>query len=189
MNRRKKKPQQVDYIQLAKEKVSAIDWSHIKHEAKSRWLQLPKLHQRALYILVPVVLLLVLIPFPDTTKEADSVEPIESQRVSVAVNTESLSEQGEPKTQPLQSEQWKEYQVKSGDTLARVFRANNLAMADLKALVNVEGKDKPLSQIKVGQQVRFKVKEDGNLDILQLKDASKSVMFYRNSSGSFTKSK
>lgn len=189
MNRRKKKPQQVDYIQLAKEKVSAIDWTNIKHEVKSRWYQLPKLHQRALYILVPVVLLLLLIPFPETASGTDAVKSVEPQRTSVEVNTQSLSEQGEAKTQPLQSDQWKEYQVKSGDTLAQVFRSNNLPMADLNALVNVEGKDKPLSQIKVGQLVRFKVKEDGNLDILQLKDSSKSVMFYRNSSGSFTKSK
>ena len=186
MNRRKKKSQQVDYIQLAKSKMLAFDWIKFKRNAQNRWNQLPKLHQRTLLILVPIVLLLVLLPFPEVDKQPDVLE---AQRVAVEVNTQSLSEQGEPKIQPLQSEQWKEYQVKSGDTLAQVFRANNLPMVDLNALVKVEGSDKPLSQIKVGQLVRFKIKDDGNLDILQLKSSSKSVMFYRNSSGSFTKSK
>ncbi|GAB2637641.1 LysM-like peptidoglycan-binding domain-containing protein [Vibrio panuliri] len=186
MNRRKKKTQQVDYIQLAKDKVSAIDWMKAKQGLQSRWAQLPKLHQRALMVLVPVVLLLMLIPLPQSEPNTEQVEP---QRVAISVNTQSLSEQGEPKTQPLQSDQWQEYTVKSGDTLAQVFRANDLPMADLNALVKVEGSDKPLSHIKAGQLVRFKIKTDGTLDMLQLEKSSKSVMFFRLSDGGFAQSK
>ncbi|OLQ86709.1 lysine transporter LysM [Vibrio ponticus] len=186
MNRRKKKPQQVDYIQLAKDKLQAIDWTNMKQQLLDRWQQLPKLHQRALMVLVPVVLLLIVIPFPQSQPQQESVE---AKRVAVEVNTQSLSEQGEPKPQPLQSDQWKEYTVKSGDTLAQVFRANNLPMSDLNALVKIESSDKPLSHIKAGQLVRFKINADGSLDMLQLEKATKSVMFFRVSDGGFAQQK
>ena len=72
MNRRKKKPQQVDYIQLAKDKLQAIDWTNMKQQLLDRWQQLPKLHQRALMVLVPVVLLLIVIPFPQSQPQQES---------------------------------------------------------------------------------------------------------------------
>ncbi|GAK85825.1 putative cell envelope opacity-associated protein A [Vibrio ponticus] len=187
MNRRKKKPQQVDYIQLAKDKLQAIDWANLRQQLLGRWQQLPKLHQRALMVLIPVVLLLIVIPFPQSEPQQQPM--VESQRVSVAVNTQSLSEQGEPQVKPLQSDQWKEYTVKSGDTLAQVFRANSLPMADLNALVKIESSDKPLSHIKAGQLVRFKTNADGTLDMLQLEKANKSVMFFRVSDGGFAQQK
>ncbi len=62
-------------------------------------------------------------------------------------------------------------------------------MSDLNALVNVEGNDKPLSQIKAGQLVRFKLAKDGSLDILQLEKSVQSVMFFRLSDGGFGRSK
>ncbi|WP_162062361.1 OapA family protein [Vibrio taketomensis] len=186
MNRRKKKPQKVDYIQLAKDKLEAVDWQSAKQALLSRWGQLPKIHQRALMVLVPIVLVLILIPFPEGTPEQAEIV---SQRVPVAVNTQSLSEQGEVVAPTVKTEQWQEYTVKSGDTLAQVFRTNNLPMSDLNALVRVESSDKPLSHIKAGQLVRFKVTPEGALDVLQLEKASKSVMFFRLSNGGFAQSK
>ena len=84
---------------------------------------------------------------------------------------------------------WQEYEVKSGDTLAKVFRANGLDMSDFNALVRVEGSDKPLSLIKQGQLVRYKLSDDGRLDILQLEKSGQSVMFFRLSDGGFGRSK
>jgi len=189
MNRRKKKTQQVDYVELIKHKWSSIDWKQLKTQAQQKWSTLPKVHQRALMVLVPVVLLLVLIPFPESSSEQEQPEAQATQRVEIAINTQSLSEQGEKKQHELQSEQWQEYQVKSGDTLAQVFRANELPMKDLNALVKVEGSDKPLSNIRAGQLVRFKLAKDGKLDILQLEKSSSSVMFFRLSDGGFGRSK
>ncbi|MDA0149513.1 LysM-like peptidoglycan-binding domain-containing protein [Vibrio sp. LaRot3] len=187
MNRRKKKPQQVDYLELIKQKWSSIDWKQLKSQAQEKWSGLPKPHQRALMVLVPVVLLLALIPFPQSQPEQQQQAP--AQRVEIAINTQSLSEQGEKAQHELQSEQWQEYQVKKGDTLAQVFRANELPMKDLNALVKVEGSDKPLSNIRAGQLVRFKLANDGKLDILQLEKSSSSVMFFRLSDGGFGRSK
>ena len=187
MNRRKKKPKQVDYIELAQQKISQVDWKVMAGYIKSLWFALPKLHQRALMVLVPVVFILFTIPTSESPSVSESVNEVSSskQRVQVDINTTGLSEQ----YSRVKSEAWQEYTVEKGDTLAQVFRNNDLAMADLNALVRVEGNDKPLSQIKAGQRVRFKLAEDGKLDIIQLEKRSKSVMFFRLSDGGFGRSK
>lgn len=191
MNRRKKKPKQVDYIELAQQKISQVDWKVKAGNVKDLWLILPKLHQRALMVLVPVVFILFFVPISESPLVSESVNevPNAKQRVQVDINTTGLSEQNSQQQKGVKSEVWQEYTVEKGDTLAQVFRNNDLAMADLNALVRVEGNDKPLSQIKAGQQVRFKLAEDGKLDILQLEKRSKSVMFFRLSDGGFGRSK
>ncbi|MCW8334615.1 lysine transporter LysM [Vibrio sp. SCSIO 43135] len=186
MNRRKKKQQQVDYVALIQERVKQVDWKKASLELKSLWLSLPKLHQRALMVLVPLVMILLVLPTPKSDVEP-SIKP--NQRVEIDINTQGLSEQKSQATVTAPIESWSEYTVKSGDTLAQVFRANGLPMADLNALVKVEGTDKPLSRIKKGQLVRFKLASDGKLDILQLEKNSGSVMFFRLSDGGFGRSK
>ncbi|EDL52519.1 hypothetical protein VSAK1_01769 [Vibrio mediterranei AK1] len=84
---------------------------------------------------------------------------------------------------------WREYTVKKGDTLAQVFRKNQLSMADLNSLARIEGSDKPLSRIKQGQLIRFKFSPEGNLDILQIERGDQSIMFFRLSDGGFGRSK
>ncbi|MFM2588715.1 LysM-like peptidoglycan-binding domain-containing protein [Vibrio sp. TBV020] len=187
MNRRKKKKQQVDYVELAKQKVHSVNWQELKERVLAKWNMLPKLHQRALMVLVPLLFILLVIPLPEPKAEQEAV--VSSQRVEVNINTRSLSEQKSAQQKSLTSNTWKEYEVKSGDTLAQVFRNNGLAMSDLNALVKVEGSDKPLSRIKQGQLVRFKLEDNGQLDILQLEKNNQSVMFFRLSDGGFGRSK
>lgn len=192
MNRRKKKrQQQVDYVELVKSKLNNIDWQQMKRKAVDKWSLLPKLHQRALLVITPIVVLLLMIPVPDSSsEEAIATSPSNpQQRVEIDINTRSLSEQKSSEQDSLNSKAWQQYEVKSGDTLAQVFRSNGLAMADLNALVKVEGTDKPLSRIKQGQLVRFKLAENGQLDILQLEKNNQSVMFFRLSDGGFGRSK
>ncbi|WCP67391.1 LysM-like peptidoglycan-binding domain-containing protein [Vibrio tubiashii] len=190
MNRRKKKKQQqVDYVELAKAKLNQIDWQQIKQTILDKWNLLPRLHQRALMVLTPLLLVLLVIPIPEAQTETEQAVSSNTQRVEVDINTRSLSEQKSAEQDSLVSKAWNEYEVKSGDTLAQVFRSNGLAMADLNALVKVEGSDKPLSRIKKGQLVRFKLAENGQLDILQLEKSNQSVMFFRLSDGGFGRSK
>ncbi|MDA0119878.1 LysM-like peptidoglycan-binding domain-containing protein [Vibrio sp. T11.5] len=189
MNRRKKKAKQVDYVEIMQQKISQVDWKGLVDQAKRAWSGLPILHRRALMVLVPVVFLLIIFPSAESTSVQQQAEPLVQQRVQVDINTTGLSEQPSQEQENLKSEVWQEYTVKKGDTLAQVFRHNDLAMADLNALVRVEGNDKPLSHIKAGQLVRFKLADDGRLDILQLEKRSKSVMFFRLSDGGFGRSK
>ncbi|MDF2153184.1 LysM-like peptidoglycan-binding domain-containing protein [Vibrio sp. CAU 1672] len=199
MNRRRKKKQQVDYIELIKAKLAAFDWKQPRvkidwrrklEPAVQHWQRLPKFHQRALMILVPVLTILLLIPArtPESTR-GESPSAQETQRVAVQLDATSLSEQSSAQVAVQKSNQWQEYQVKNGDTLAQVFRNNQLSMGDLNALVKIEGRDKPLSQIRQGQLIRFKLTEDGQLDMLQLEKSGNSVMFFRLSDGTFGRNK
>lgn len=189
MNRRHKKKQQTDYLALIQDKWRSIDWQSYLDKVKSLWGQLPKFHQKALIVLVPVVVIIAVIPFPNM---ADSeVEQPANKRVALDINTSSLSEQKSTTKQSsaLERNAWHEYTVQKGDTLSQVFRVNDLPMADLNALVKIEGSDKPLSHIQQGQLIRFKMAEEGKLDILQLEKNGQSVMFFRLSEGGFGRSK
>jgi len=187
MNRRHKKKQKVDYVELVKTRLHAIDVSQMKSKLSHTWNLLPSLHQKLLMVLVPIVAILVILPSPKVTDPVLASVP--SSRVELEINTVGLSEQKSTEQKELKSSQWKEYSVKKGDTLAQVFRNNDLPLSDLNALVKIEGQDKPLSRIKQGQLVRFKLAETGQLDILQLEKSGNSVMFFRLSDGGFGRSK
>ncbi|WP_139685451.1 LysM-like peptidoglycan-binding domain-containing protein [Vibrio tasmaniensis] len=192
MNRRQKKKQKVDHfaelkerLNLVKEKLSSIDIKKMKTSTAQTWVALPKLHQRLLLVLSPIVLILLFVPSSEPNLD---VAPTTS-RVELEINTVGLSEQKNAKSNSSEPSSWQEYLVKQGDTLTQVFRNNDLPLSDLNALVRIEGVDKPLSQIRKGQLVRFKLAETGKLDILQLEKGDTSVMFFRLSDGGFGRSK
>lgn len=194
MNRRQKKKQKVDHLaefkdrlNQVKEKLSSIDINKMKTSTVQAWGSLPKLHQRLLMVISPIVLILLFVPLPEPKVDAAPA----TSRVELEINTVGLSEQQNAKSSSSEpsNNNWQEYLVKQGDTLAQVFRNNDLPLSDLNALVRIEGADKPLSQIRKGQLVRFKLAETGKLDILQLEKGNTSVMFFRLSDGGFGRSK
>lgn len=184
MNRRKKKKQETDYWLVIKERVKQVDLRAAWSSTKALWLGLPKIHRRVLSVLIPLELLLMVVPMPTLVENQQATE----QRIPVNVNRVGLSSQISEENQAPQSKMWHQYIVKNGDTLAEVFRSNSLPMADLNALVRIEGSDQPLSHIKAGQLIRFKMTTKGDLDILQLEKNGQSVMFLRMSDGSFGRS-
>jgi len=190
MNRRVAKRKSESVIELLKNKLNRPQLQARYQQAKSQLARLPKLHQRIIAGLSVGILALMLWPSPTPEAEtAQAPEPINGERKSVELNTASLSEQHNQSVVAPKSDLWQEYIVKSGDTLAQVFRANDLPMADLNALAKIEGSDKPLSRIKQGQLVRFKRNAEGELDILQLEKSGDAVMFFRLSDGGFGRSK
>ncbi|MEZ8168651.1 LysM-like peptidoglycan-binding domain-containing protein [Vibrio tasmaniensis 1F-187] len=192
MNRRQKKKQKVDHLaefkdrlNQVKEKLSSIDLKKMKTSTVQTWGSLPKLHQKLLMVISPIILILLFTPLPEP--KVDNAPA--TSRVELEINTVGLSEQKNAKSNSSELTSWQEYLVKQGDTLAQVFRNNDLPLSDLNALVRIEGADKPLSQIRKGQLVRFKLAETGKLDILQLEKGNTSVMFFRLSDGGFGRSK
>lgn len=194
MNRRQKKKQKVDHLaefkdrlNQVKKNLSSIDIKNMKTSIVHTLGSLPKLHQRLLMVISPIILILLFVPLPEPKVGVAST----TSRVELEINTIGLSEQ--QNTKSISSEpsnnSWQEYLVKQGDTLAQVFRNNDLSLSDLNSLVRIEGADKPLSQIRKGQLVRFKLAETGQLDILQLEKGDTSVMFFRLSDGGFGRSK
>ncbi len=199
MNRRHRKKQQVDHFEQLKQRLSSIDfkrihlslpdWKVVRDNIVSFWQRLPKLHRRALSVLTPLVFILML--WPGDKGDSNKVQTTPNQRVELDLNATSLSEQSStaPAKQSSTTKEWQEYTVKQGDTLAQVFRKNQFSMADLNALAKIEGSDKPLSRIKQGQLIRFKLTEEGALDILQVEKSGQSIMFFRLSDGGFGRSK
>lgn len=218
MNRRRKKQQKTDYVALSKKKYIEIknkcaqfEWQSCKQifnvkkwqwprwnkqAIQARWFDFPKLHRRALMILVPVVFILLILPTP----ELKATSKPNNQRVELDINlpenNERPQEQHRPFSQPRATSTpkpvssastgvWKEYTVKQGDTLAQVFRNINLPMSELNQLVKVEGNGKPLSQIAVGQKIRFKINTAQRLEQLQLAKGSETITFARLSDGHF----
>ncbi|WP_176467547.1 LysM-like peptidoglycan-binding domain-containing protein [Vibrio metoecus] len=188
MNRRHKKPQQTDYLAQVQVYWQQLDWPRYRQQLRELWLRLPLRHRRGLMVLTPTVLVLMVIPLPDK-QEAVNEAASTPKRIEVGMNTQSLSEQRTQAQAELKSSAWQEYVVRQGDTLSQVFRNNELPLTDINALVKVEGSDKPLSQIQAGQLIRFKLAENGQLDILQLERNNQSVMFFRLSDGGFGRSK
>lgn len=191
MNRRVTKRKSVSFVDQIKSKLSDVQWRASLAQVKTQLDRLPKLHQRVIGALSVVILVLLVWPTPTATTEETPTQSITTSdaRKTVALNTQGLSEQHSSTATAPKSDTWQEYTVKAGDTLAQVFRANDLPMADLNALAKIEGADKPLSRIKQGQLVRFKRDEQGQLDILQLEKKQGAVMFFRLSDGGFGRSK
>lgn len=89
-----------------------------------------------------------------------------------------------------QSKDWQRYQVKSGETLANIFRDKSLPLSDLYAVAAIEGKDKPLSQIKPGQWLLYRQAGDGQLQALLIEGKDgESVGFSRNAEGKFVRTR
>lgn len=83
--------------------------------------------------------------------------------------------------------QWRTYQIAPGQTMAQLFRDNNLPPTDVYAMAQVEGSDKALSNLQAGQTVRIRENEDGvviGLSIENEKD-NRQVHFTRQQDGSF----
>ena len=116
------------------------------------------------------------------------LEPVESQ--PIASKPEAKQPEKTVKatsTQPASAD-WQRYQVKSGETLANIFRQHNLPLNDLYAVAAIEGDDKPLSRIKAGQWLRYRQTALGGLDALQIERRnSEPVLFFRRSDGSFVR--
>lgn len=110
-------------------------------------------------------------------KETREVDPVENTtEVKISQPTQSAAK-------------WHDYQIQAGDTLYQVFRKNNLPLTELNKVVKIEGADKPLSNIKKGQLFRFKLNQQGELDILQIERDNQAVMYFRMSDGNFGRSK
>lgn len=124
-------------------------------------------------------------------RDAPSAYEVEVEQEKEKREAEPVKKTEEVKTsQPTQSSaKWHDYQIQAGDTLYQVFRKNNLPLTELNKVVKIEGADKPLSNIKKGQLFRFKLNQQGELDILQIERDNQAIMYFRMSDGNFGRSK
>ncbi|UTV27482.1 LysM-like peptidoglycan-binding domain-containing protein [Photobacterium atrarenae] len=223
--RRSKKKSEFTFPRFSLSQLKALNVNQVKARfaaallpLKNKWAALPRLHRRALAVLIPVVGVLLLLPAkaPQPENQSESVrrevtldlgtpqrqdlppvgqraEPPSPKRperqVAETSNGSSAVGVSSTETSPAKALAWQTYQVKQGETLANIFRDKSLPLGDLYAVAAIEGKDKPLSQIKAGQLLRYKQTAQGDLDVLQIEGRSgEPVMFFRRSDGSFVRS-
>ncbi|MCE0494025.1 LysM-like peptidoglycan-binding domain-containing protein [Vibrio salinus] len=191
-HRRSKESSYSGYFTVLQQKCSEFDFQLSLAGIRNLWDDFPTRHKRILMGLVTFVIVMMFIPLPSVSdqKADDTVTGQQPKRIPLTLNAQDMSNQAEmTEKRAIRSSAWVTYTIKNGDTLSKVFRNNDLSIADLHALVRAEGPDKPLSNIRPGQLIRFKFAKNGQLDILQLEKSDQSVMFFRLSGGGFGRSK
>jgi len=172
---------------ILREKWLKFDLQTTYDYMQTTWSNFPTVHKRVLIGLIPIIFILSIIPIPHSQNMG--IKPTESKRIPLTLMHQNENAQYElQETKAIESSAWITYTIKNGDTLSKVFRHNDLSISDLNALIRIEGSDKPLSNIKPGQLIRFKFSHSGQLDILQLEKGNKSVMYFRLSDGGFGRS-
>jgi len=162
--------------------------SHIWHlPDRMRWMEpLPTPHRRGIIAAVLIILLAFLWPSPAPQPPAEKPLSVDTAGTEVPLQAEITD--GSPSNRPVQSDsqgQWSNYTIASGQTLAQLFRDNNLPVNDVFAMAQVEGDDKPLSTLHTGQQVKIRRNAAGIVTGLTLESANGEILFTRQADGSF----
>lgn len=165
--------------------------SHFWHlPDEVRWMDpLPPLHRRGIIAAVLVILLAFLWPAPQRT--VAPVTPVQSGAGTEVPLQAEISDAPPPpqSTAPQQDAQgeWRDFTIASGQTLAQLFRDNNLPVNDVFAMAQVEGYDKPLSTLHAGQAVKIRQNAQGVVTGLTLDGADGEILFTRQPDGTFIK--
>lgn len=160
-----------------------------------RWMDpLPSFHRRGIILAVLVVLLAFLWPSsqqpprPIVTERSISTDvPMQAELNDDAVDNQATPAPATPPvTTPNDSQgTWRNYTIASGQTLAQLFRDNSLPVGDVFAMAQVEGNDKPLSNLQTGQTVRIRQNAQGVINGLTVDTDDGQILFTRQPDGSF----
>lgn len=150
---------------------------------------LPMPHRRGILMIIFIVLLTILWPYsPDNTP---AVPANVSQTKQDAVMQAQLADNtATPAKEPPVSNigQQHLFRIAEGQTLAQLFRQHDLPVADVFAMAQAEGDDKPLSNLHAGQQVSIAQNAQGIVVELDIETATNSrIRFLRQSDGSYVR--
>ncbi|WP_042959362.1 LysM-like peptidoglycan-binding domain-containing protein [Erwinia tasmaniensis] len=149
---------------------------------------LPAFHRRGIIAVALLVLLAFLWPSSPQQRTAKPVAALQSHSTATEVPLQAQLTDGSPAAlaaQPDVEGGWQNYTVASGQTLAQLFRDNNLPVNDVFAMAQVEGNDKPLSTLHSGQTVKVRQNAQGVVTGLMLDGANGSILFTRQPDGTF----
>lgn len=170
-----------------KASASARGFNRLWHLADSaRWMDpLPPFHRRGIIIAGALVLLAFLWPSPRQPERPERPVNVERTTTDVPLQAElsAPAESEQPKGDA--QGQWKHYQIASGQTLAQLFRDQNLPVNDVFAMARVEGDGKPLSNLQAGQTVRIRQNSHGVVTGLAVATEQGDILFTRQPDGTF----
>ncbi|WP_145531561.1 LysM-like peptidoglycan-binding domain-containing protein [Yersinia kristensenii] len=156
------------------------------------WMEpLPLFHRR--WVIIATTVLLLALLWPVSRDNTNHTFPVSAPSTDVPLQAQLQGNLdapppptvASPQTPPLQGN-WQSYQIQSGKTLAQLFRDNNLPVNEVFAMARVEGNDKPLSNLKAGQEVKIMLDAEGVVAALAIESAnSTEVLFTRQNDGSY----
>ncbi|WP_075182740.1 OapA family protein [Pantoea sp. 1.19] len=158
--------------------------------AQLRWMDpLPVPHRRAIMLTLLIVLLAFLWPTPAPRSTPAPASPSATEvplQAELVDPAEPAAPDNDPAPAASDSEgSWRSYRVAAGQTLAQLFRDNNLPVNDVFAMAREEGSDKPLSSLSAGQAVKIRQDAQGVVTALSVEGSSGPVLFTRQPDGSF----
>lgn len=150
------------------------------------WMEpLPYFHRR--WTLIFGIVLLLALLWPYSSENSGQPFPVTQQDNSVPLRADLQNDaQQQHAAEPEPAGNWQRYQIQPGQTLAQLFRDNSLPVNEVFAMAQVEGNDKPLSNMKAGQEVRIERDTNGVITALSVTTADNSqVLFRRQADGSY----
>lgn len=159
-------------------------WHWSDHQ---RWMDpLPPQHRRGIILAAAIVLLAFLWPASRTSL----TPPPATTENSVPLQAEIIDNGATDQTQQdNQGQQWRSYQIAAGQTLAQLFRDNNLPVNEVFAMAREEGSDKPLSTLSAGQTVKVRFNAQGTITALTVDGSNGPVLFTRQQDGSYLRAR
>lgn len=145
------------------------------------WMEpLPYFHRRWVLIFGIILLLALLWPY------SPERQPFPVTSVPLQAELQNGGGAATPANEPTPAGNWQRYQIQPGQTLAQLFRDNNLPVNEVFAMAQVEGGDKPLSNMKAGQEVRIERDANGVINALSVTTVDNSqALFRRQADGSY----
>jgi len=162
------------------------------------WMDpLPPFHRRGIILAIVIILVAFLWPSPAPQQTSSSIPTGNPAGTSIPIQAELNNQQAAtPARQSAQSRdtvdsagQWRSYPIASGQTLAQLFRDNNLPATDVFAMDQAEGDDKPLDHLQAGQVVKIRQNAQGVVTGLTIDTDNGQVLFTRQSDGSFLRAR
>ncbi|MEQ5238932.1 LysM-like peptidoglycan-binding domain-containing protein [Proteus terrae] len=127
-----------------------------------------------------------------TSQAQDSLNADPAVSPSIEAPTANNPEENVAQTTPQQDTQstpaqtWQTYTIKEGQTLAQLFRDNQLPVNDAFSMAKSEDQQKSLSQLRTGQAIRLQRNPQGDVSMLEVTNSAGTVITYtRLSDGSY----
>ncbi|TFZ53119.1 Opacity-associated protein A domain protein [Serratia proteamaculans] len=150
------------------------------------WMEpLPYFHRR--WTLIFGIILLLALLWPYSSQNSGQPFPVTQQDNSVPLRADLQNDsQQQHAAEAEPAGNWQRFQIQPGQTLAQLFRDNSLPVNEVFAMAQVEGNDKPLSNMKAGQEVRIERDTNGVITALSVTAADNTqVLFRRQADGSY----
>ncbi|CRL62985.1 LysM-like peptidoglycan-binding domain-containing protein [Proteus vulgaris] len=128
-------------------------------------------------------------PIPQAQDSLDADQGTELPNENSTTNNidEGVAQTTQPQDPASTSAQkWQTYTIKEGQTLAQLFRDNQLPVNDAFSMAKSEDQQKSLSQLRSGQAIRLQRSPQGDVSMLEVTNSAGTVITYtRLSDGSY----